>query len=758
MRMIHIRKKVFVLGIIMLFVGAGIIPSINGDIVNVVNNKDGQLTEQISVSEEIINKVSAKKTRDILYVGGNGTGNYSTIQSAINNASDGDKVFAYNGIYFENVIINKSISLVGEDRDITIIDGGGNLNVVHIAENLSFITGFTISNGTDGIDIRSNNNTIYCNNINSTNNSIRIHNSHFNNISNNNIILNDNGIKCRGGSSNNIIYHNNFVDNGVNAIDEDSNTWDDGYPSGGNYWSDYAGVDIYHGVNQDILGSDGIGDTPYVFSGNSDSYPLMNPWNGISPVPSYDEIFVDDDYNESTPSWNSTHFDKIQSGIDAVDENGTVYVYNGTYYENVLIDKTITIIGENKNLTLIEGDPGTDTVNINKNNVILSGFTILGGPHCVDINKDNISLTNNILKNSAQAAIEINSNYSFVSQNIIYNSNGNGIELRSRYYSIHHNVVDGNIINNCTYGLALTFHTTAQPVTFNTITDNTFSNNSIGIFINGNSSNNTIYHNNLLNNTQNAYDECDNNWDNGYPSGGNYWDDYLGQDNNGDGIGDTPYQILVGSNQDNYPFMYPNLWLIELAANFTFSPANPVNMDIIQFNDTSVADGTITSWWWDFSDGYYSDLRNPIHIYPAPGVYNVILIITDNYGRIDAIQKSITVNRSNDPPSIPDISGPRNGTVGVEYEFTFNAVDPDGDDLYYYIDWGDNTSDEWIGPHPSGENVTVNHTYSEESVYTLQAKAKDIFGLEGDWGYFEVIMPKSKTFISKYVPNAKTVI
>lgn len=79
-------------------------------------------------------------------------------------------------------------------------------------------------------------------------------------------------------SSGNSIYHNNFVSNWagqVYLISGSVNTWDDGYPSGGNYWSDYYGVDA---------DGDGIGDTPYVIdSYNQDSYPLMTPWTGAIP-------------------------------------------------------------------------------------------------------------------------------------------------------------------------------------------------------------------------------------------------------------------------------------------------------------------------------------------------------------------------------------------------------------------------------------------------------------------------------------------
>ena len=71
--------------------------------------------------------------------------------------------------------------------------------------------------------------------------------------------------------------------------------------------------------------------------------------------------------------------------------------------------------------------------------------------------------------------------------------------------------------------------------------------------------NNLVYHNNLINNTIQAYSQRDNQWDNGYPSGGNYWDDYNGTDNDGDGIGDTPYHI-PNNVFDRYPFIKMNGW------------------------------------------------------------------------------------------------------------------------------------------------------------------------------------------------------
>jgi parallel beta-helix repeat protein len=81
-------------------------------------------------------------------------------------------------------------------------------------------------------------------------------------------------------SSNNRIFHNNFIDNIPQVISATSlNFWDNGYPSGGNYWSDYVGSDLYHGFYQNESGSDGKGDTPYVIdANNSDRYPLVQPY------------------------------------------------------------------------------------------------------------------------------------------------------------------------------------------------------------------------------------------------------------------------------------------------------------------------------------------------------------------------------------------------------------------------------------------------------------------------------------------------
>ena len=342
----------------------------------------------------LIENVSA--TRNILYVGGSGPGNYTTIQSAIDAANPGDTVFVYNGIYYENVVLNKNyITLTGENKETTtIIADESAMAAIYVDTfHSTKISGFAlhcplmpgvyfrdsydniifdcimsdcpngaviyteyigmnntvmdcdIYNNTCGVLITgaannyhlSQSKILNCSIYNNENQGILIigrsdwsgtiddsiisgcdifHNTGNGIVINqlkgeiqrvvidsNNIQNNSNsGIQIRNASnitikdcnviqntivginlsstSNLTVFHNNIVNNPRNAYDNGTNTWNDSYPSGGNYWSDYTGVDNYHGPNQNIPGSDGIGDTPYDLPCEHamDWYPLMYPF------------------------------------------------------------------------------------------------------------------------------------------------------------------------------------------------------------------------------------------------------------------------------------------------------------------------------------------------------------------------------------------------------------------------------------------------------------------------------------------------
>jgi parallel beta-helix repeat protein len=146
------------------------------------------------------------------------------------------------------------------------------------------ISGNNITNSGSGIYLgsSSNYNSISGNNI-TANNWHGIYlgsSSNYNSISGNNIANNWHGIRLYS-SSGNKIYHNNFANNTQQVYSYDSiNVWDNGYPSGGNYWSNYTGVDLHSGSNQNETGGDSIGDTPHVIDeNNTDCYPLMAPYS-----------------------------------------------------------------------------------------------------------------------------------------------------------------------------------------------------------------------------------------------------------------------------------------------------------------------------------------------------------------------------------------------------------------------------------------------------------------------------------------------
>ena len=176
-----------------------------------------------------------------------------------------------------NITINADGIVV--ERSHIIIDGAGyTVEGAGIGGGrgffLSGITNVTIKNTNikhfwAGIWFQnSNNNTISGNNITNNTEGIRLFSSSNNTIVGNNITENNDDGIWLGSSSGNKFYHNNFINNTKQVRSERSvNVWDDGYPSGGNYWSDYNGTDA---------DTDGVGDTPYVIDeNNTDNYPLI---------------------------------------------------------------------------------------------------------------------------------------------------------------------------------------------------------------------------------------------------------------------------------------------------------------------------------------------------------------------------------------------------------------------------------------------------------------------------------------------------
>ena len=203
----------------------------------------------------------------------------------------GIRVYGSSNTVKENIIENNSeYGLMVGWASNSIINGNSISNNliggIYLLGSSNIISGNSIkNNGYYGVNVflLSSNNTISENSILNNWAGIYLAVSSNNIISKNNISNNDHGIRVEF-SSNNRIYHNNFVGN-TNQVSFYygyifPNIWDNDYPEGGNYWSDYTGVDEKSGPDQDQAGSDGIGDTPYTFYGGQDRYPFIkeNGW------------------------------------------------------------------------------------------------------------------------------------------------------------------------------------------------------------------------------------------------------------------------------------------------------------------------------------------------------------------------------------------------------------------------------------------------------------------------------------------------
>jgi len=154
---------------------------------------------------------------------------------------------------------------------------------------------------------------------------IYLDSSNYNNITENEIANNSQyGIRLYY-SSNNRFWHNNFIDNAQQVLVEPAgyaNVWDDDYPSGGNYWSDCNGTDLYSGSYQNETGSDGIGDTEYAIDGNNtDHYPLMGMFS------EFDWISIAAPEQRIQTVCNSTMSNLVYNGtainFDVTGDNGT---------------------------------------------------------------------------------------------------------------------------------------------------------------------------------------------------------------------------------------------------------------------------------------------------------------------------------------------------------------------------------------------------------------------------------------------------
>jgi len=198
-----------------------------------------------------------------------------------------------------------------------------------------------------------------------------------------------------------------------------------------------------------------------------------------------------------------------------------------------------------------------------------------------------------------------------------------------------------------------------------------------------------------------------------------------------------------------------------------YKPSNPNPPN----GSTNVDINTILSWTGGDPDGdpvvydvYFGTNPNPpqVSTHQTENTYNPgrLQYNTKYYWRIDAFDGySYTVTgdvwtftteiSTNNPPNKPSRpSGPTSGKVSVLYSYSSSTIDPNGDQIYYWFDWGDGTNTGWLGPYESGETVSASHSWNEKGSYQIKVKAKDIQGAESEWSDpLPITMPKSMIFI-----------
>ncbi len=411
--------------------------------------------------------------------------------------------------------------------------------------------------------------------------------------------------------------------------------------------------------------------------------------------------YVDDDFNESTPGWEFDHFDNIQDGIDTVNENRTVCVYNGTYYENIVVDKSVKLVGEDRNNTVIDGSGNGDVIYFSANWIKISGFTIQNsgnswGDACLDITSNYNSINGNIINNDGSSFFGVYfheiSLENKITDNIIEGCIEDGIYLSE---SSDNNTVSENFIINNHDGIQL-FEVSGNIISSNTI----FNNDDDGISTSGSSKDNSIYGNKVFNNS-----------DIGIYIGGSSNNTITGNNislNNGDGINlsysnnNTIIGNIILNNENGIIFECSSNNNTIYHNNLISNTMNAVDECSNTWQNPTIGEGN----YWDDYNGTDSDKDGigdtPYNISGSDNqdLYPLMNIFGPPYAEFEYIIDRATVQFD------ASKSGDYNGYI-ISYEWDFD----DG---------------------AIGNGKIVSHTYSNVGTYDVHLTVQDNDGNVGN--------------------------
>ena len=170
---------------------------------------------------------------------------------------------------------------------------------------------------------------------------------------------------------------------------------------------------------------------------------------------------------------------------------------------------------------------------------------------------------------------------------------------------------------------------------------------------------------------------------------------------------------------------------------YTSRATDPENDQIYYLFDW--ADGSNSGWVGPYTSG---QTGTATHTWTVLGVYDVKVKARDVWGAGSIWSETLTVTiTDNTPPNVPEITGPNSGKPGNEYLYNIQTTDAQGQNIYYFVDWGDNTTTDWLGPYVSGTLIHVTHSWTTRGDYTIRVKAKDTMLSESDWGTLQITMP-----------------
>jgi hypothetical protein len=188
------------------------------------------------------------------------------------------------------------------------------------------------------------------------------------------------------------------------------------------------------------------------------------------------------------------------------------------------------------------------------------------------------------------------------------------------------------------------------------------------------------------------------------------------------------------------PPVGPDVWAQFGEAEFTFVTTDP-EYDSISFL-LDWGDGTQSEWIGPFGSG---QTGKATHAWMEIGTYEVKVKARDNlYGQSDWSEPTEIIIVENQAPSEPTINGPLSAHPKKLITYTFSAVDPEGNDVYYMVSWGDGFVDGFEGPYASGEEVTFSHAWNSGGTYTIACVAKDIYDAKSPQGSLKLTIARNR--------------